>query len=101
MKFELSFQNDEANLIFFGIISSDAIYTFQEKLDAVKLSEVKTLTLDFSECSSFSSTNIGRLLNFYKEFLNSNRKIIINGCSDSIFRLFEAIKIDKLIEIKR
>lgn len=82
-----------------GIITSDNAYLFQDKLNDVLKTEAKVLELDLSECRNISSTGIGKLLLFYKEFLNRGGEIEITKCSLNVYELFTTIKLNQLFTV--
>jgi anti-sigma B factor antagonist len=94
-------QNSEIKLTVSGRVDNEGIVAFQESLDkALERSEEKAL-LDLSGLEFINSSGIGKLLIFYKKFKNTGREVQIEGISEDVFTLFKAIRLDKLIEIKR
>lgn len=99
MDISLEFVEKKALLKVEGIISADNAYLFQEKLNEVLKSESRFLEIDFSHCRNISSTGIGKLLLFYKEFLAKNGEIEIIKSSPSVYELFVTIKLNQLFNI--
>jgi anti-sigma B factor antagonist len=94
-------QNSELKLTVIGRVDNEGISAFQESLDkALERSEEKAV-LDLSSLEFINSSGIGKLLIFYKKFKNTGREVQIEGISEDVFTLFKAIRLDKLIEIKR
>ncbi len=99
MEIYLEFKEAKAEMRIEGIITSDNAYLFQEKLNEVLKSEVKYLEIDLAACRNISSTGIGKLLLFYKEFLNRDGEIEITKSSPSVYELFTTIKLNQLFTI--
>jgi len=99
MEITLSFNEKTALMKVDGIITSDNSYIFQEKLADVLKSDVKKLDIDLSACRNMSSIGIGKLLLFYKDFLNRNGEIEITKSSPAVYELFTTIKLNQLITI--
>jgi anti-sigma B factor antagonist len=84
-----------------GRIDNEGIHSFQEALTSLLEKESEKVVLNFSRLEFINSSGIGKLLIFYKKSKNLGRETVIEGISDDIFTLFKAIRLDKLIEIKR
>lgn len=99
MEIVLNFNEKLATMKVDGIITSDNSYLFQEKLNEVLKSDAKRLEIDLSACRNMSSIGIGKLLLFYKEFINRNGEIEISKSSPAVYELFTTIKLNQLINI--
>jgi len=99
MEILLNFNEKLATMKVDGIITSDNSYLFQEKLNEVLKSEAKRLEIDLSACRNMSSIGIGKLLLFYKEFINRNGEIEIIKSSPAVYELFTTIKLNQMINI--
>ena len=64
-------------------------------------SQFATVTLNFSDVSSINSSCIGKILLLRKRVSEDGRTIRIQGCSDSLYGMFQLIKFDKLVSIER
>lgn len=84
-----------------GMINGDSSYELQDKLNEVLEADVDVLELDLSNCRSISSTGIGKLLIFYKEYLKTEKEFKIVKCSENIYNLFQKIRFNQLIDIQR
>jgi len=82
-----------------GIINSENAYIFQEKLNEVLESGKKKLEIDLSACRNISSTGIGKLLLFYKDYLNKDGNVEIIKSSQSVYELLTTIKLNQLFPI--
>ncbi|MCB5250198.1 MAG: STAS domain-containing protein [Candidatus Cloacimonadales bacterium] len=82
-----------------GVISSDNAYLFQEKLNEVLDSKATKLEMDLSGCRNMSSIGIGKLLIFYKDFMNREGEVDIIKSSPAVYDLFTTIKLNQLISI--
>ena len=99
--YTINAQNSEMKLTVSGRVDNEGISIFQESLDkALERSEEKAV-LDLSALEFINSSGIGKLLIFYKKFKNTGREVVIDGINEDVFTLFKAIRLDKLIEIKR
>lgn len=99
MDIQLNFQGKKAVITIEGVITTENAYLFQEKLSEVQNSEVTKLELDFSACRIISSTGIGKLLLFYKDFIAKNGEVEIVKCSPGVYELFTTIKLNQLMTI--
>jgi anti-anti-sigma factor len=99
MDIQTKYENKTAQMKVEGIINSENAYIFQDELQKVLKSDATVLELDLSECRNISSTGIGRLLLFYKEFLIRNGEIEIVKCSPAIYELFTMIKLNQLFAV--
>lgn len=84
-----------------GRIDNEGLQIFQEGLDAVLEKNKGKITLDLSKLEFTNSSGIGKLLIFYKKAGHSGTETEIEGISEELFSLFRAIRLDKLITIKR
>ena len=82
-----------------GILNSDNADILQEKLNAVLASEAKILELDFFDCRSISSTGIGKILLFYKDFIGRGGEIEVVRSSNTVYELFSMLKINQLFTV--
>lgn len=84
-----------------GRIDNEGTQKFQENLDDVLNKSGQKISLDLSKLEFINSSGIGKLLIFYKKARHSGIETEINGISEELFSLFRAIRLDKLITIKR
>lgn len=99
MNITLSYEGNTALMKIEGVVSSDNAYLFQEKLNEILDTEATMLELDLASCSNISSSGIGKLLIFYKEFMTRNGEIEIVKSSPGLYELFTTIKLDQLFTI--
>lgn len=99
--YKIETKNNDLKLIVSGRIDSEGTAAFQESLNKVFEKPEEKAVLDLSGLLFINSSGIGKLLIFYKKFKNSGREIKIEGINEDVFALFKAIRLDKLIEIKR
>jgi len=99
MNIGLSFKGDVAIMKIDGIINSENAHLFQERLSEVYNSDAKTLELDLFECRNISSTGIGKLLLFYKDFIGRNGEIEVVRSSNSVYELFSMLKLNQLFTV--
>ena len=96
MNIDLSFTGDRALMVVDGFLNSDNASVLQQKLDEVLQSDARFLDIDLFECKNISSTGIGKLLLFYKDFIGKGGEIEVVRSSDSIYELFNMLKLNHL-----
>ncbi|HRR00770.1 MAG TPA: anti-sigma factor antagonist, partial [Candidatus Cloacimonas sp.] len=69
MNIKLSIEDKIAKMKIEGILNSENAYLLQEKLNDVLKSDATLLELDLLDCRNISSTGIGKILLFYKDFI--------------------------------
>ncbi|MCB5229794.1 MAG: STAS domain-containing protein [Candidatus Cloacimonetes bacterium] len=99
MKIDLSFSGDVASMKIEGILNSENAHLLQEKLTEVLKSDALLLELDFFECRNISSTGIGKILLFYKDFIGKGGEIEVIRSSTSVYELFSMLKINQLFTV--
>lgn len=99
MKITLDFLEHKAKITIEGVVSTDNSSELKDKLDEVLKSTVAMLELDLGQCRNISSSGIGKILYFYKDFLNRDGEVEIIKCSPAIYDLFTTIKLDQLFRI--
>lgn len=99
MDIKLEFIDSKARITVDGVVTSDNSYLLKEKLDEVLETDMTLLELDLGMCRNISSSGIGKILYFYKDFLNKDGEIEIIKCSPTIYDLFTTIKLDQLFRI--
>jgi anti-sigma B factor antagonist len=82
-----------------GILNSENAYILQERLNEVLASEAKILELDFFDCRGVSSSGIGKILLFYKDFIGRGGEIEVTRCSNTVYELFSMLKINQLFTV--
>lgn len=70
MNIELNFNEKVASMKIDGILNSENAHLLQEKLSEVMKSDALLLELDLFDCRNISSTGIGKILLFYKDFIS-------------------------------
>ena len=91
----------EVVLIVTGSIYSEDGIEFEKKMDELCESRFQTITLDLSTVPSITSGAIGKLIAARKRLKEQNRIIRIRGCSDTLLKIFQMIRLDTLIEIAK
>jgi anti-anti-sigma factor len=99
MNIELTYDNRTAKLKIEGILTSDNSYILQEKLNEVLNGEANYLELDLLECRNISSTGIGKILLFYKDFIAKGGEIEVTKCSHGVYELFTMLKLNQLFTV--
>lgn len=99
MTIELTSDNKTARLKIDGILTSDNSYILQDKLNEVLKGEYTYLELDLLECRNISSTGIGKILLFYKDFIAKGGEIEVIRCSHGVYELFSMLKLNQLFTV--
>ena len=99
MNIELTFSDRTARLKIEGILTSDNSYLLQEKLNEILNGESNHLELDLLECKNISSTGIGKILLFYKDFIGKGGEIEVVRCSHGVYELFTMLKLNQLFTV--
>ncbi len=99
MNIELTYENRTAKLKIEGILTSDNAFLLQEKLNEVINSEANYLELDLLECRNISSTGIGKILLFYKDFIAKGGEIEVVRSSHGVYELFTMLKLNQLFTV--
>ena len=99
MEITLSFVDQKALMKIEGTVTSDNAYVFKDKLSEVLDTDAVLLELDLSTCRNISSSGIGKLLIFYKEFMSRDGRIEITKSSPIVYELLTTIKLDQLFTI--
>jgi len=99
MNIELTYDNRTALMKIEGILTSDNSYLLQEKLNEVIKGDANYLELDLLECRNISSTGIGKILLFYKDFIAKGGEIEVVRCSHGVYELFSMLKLNQLFTV--
>ena len=99
MNIELVINGKVAKMKIEGILNSENAYLLQEKLTEVLNSEATLLELDLLDCRNISSTGIGKILLFYKDFITKGGEIEVVRSSNSVYELFSMLKLNQLFTV--
>ena len=99
MNIELSLDGKVAKMKIDGILNSENAYLLQEKLTEVLNSDATLLELDLLDCRYISSTGIGKILLFYKDFITKGGEIEVVRSSNSVYELFSMLKLNQLFTV--
>jgi anti-anti-sigma factor len=99
MNVELTYDDRTAILKIDGILTSENSYILQDKLSEVLRSNANYLEMDLLECRNISSTGIGKILLFYKDFIAKGGEIEVVRCSHGVFELFSMLKLNQLFTV--
>ncbi len=99
MNIELTITGNIAAMKIDGILNSENAHILQEKLSEVMQSEAKVLELDLLDCRNISSTGIGKILLFYKDFISKGGDIEVVRSSNSVYELFTMLKLNQLFTV--
>ncbi|MDD4309586.1 MAG: STAS domain-containing protein [Candidatus Cloacimonetes bacterium] len=99
MNIDLSINGSIASMKIDGILNSENAHLLQEKLSAVIASKANLLELDLLDCRNISSTGIGKILLFYKDFISTGGEIEVIRSSNSVYELFSMLKLNQLFTV--
>jgi anti-sigma B factor antagonist len=99
MNIDLSFSDNVASMKIDGILNSENAHVLQEKLSEVLASKATLLELDLLDCRNISSTGIGKILLFYKDFISTGGEIEVVRSSNSVYELFSMLKLNQLFTV--
>jgi len=99
MNIEPSINGKVAKMRIEGILNSENAYLLQEKLTEVLNSEATLLELDLLDCRNISSTGIGKIVLFYKDFITKGGEIEVVRSSNSVYELFSMLKLNQLFTV--
>ncbi|HHV36841.1 MAG TPA: STAS domain-containing protein [Candidatus Cloacimonetes bacterium] len=99
MNIELNFNEKVASMRIEGILNSENAHILQEKLSEVMKSDAIMLELDLFDCRNISSTGIGKILLFYKDFISRGGEIEVVRSSNSVYELFTMLKLNQLFTV--
>ncbi len=99
MNIDLSIKGDLAQMRIDGILNSENAHLLQERLNEVLKSDAILLELDLFDCRNISSTGIGKILMFYKDFIGKGGEIEVVRCSQPVYELFSMLKLNQLFTV--
>jgi anti-anti-sigma regulatory factor len=92
---------EEVVLSVTGSLSAEATTEFHRQVEELVAASYGTITLDFSRTVAINSAALGKILMFRKKLAEQQRSLQIKGCTESLYTLFQMIKFDTLISIKK
>lgn len=99
MSIELTYDGKTAHMKIEGILTSDNSYMLQDKFNEVLKGGYDLLEMDLLECRNISSTGIGKILLFYKEFIAKGGELEVIRCSHSVYELFSMLKLNTIFTV--
>lgn len=99
MSIDLNFSDNVATMKIDGILNSENAHILQDKLTEVMQSKATLLELDLLDCRNISSTGIGKILLFYKDFISKGGEIEVVRSSNSVYELFSMLKLNQLFTV--
>ena len=82
-----------------GDLVLEQIDEFQEQLNALMDRDYQIISLDFAEVETLNSLGIGKMLLFRRILSTKGKRVRIRGCSEKLYRLFQTMNLEKLIDI--
>jgi anti-anti-sigma factor len=94
--------NEEIMLEVHGtLMGMESTEFFQKNLENASSKENQVVTLNLTDVDAINSSCIGKIFLFQKKLEEQGRKIQIRGCSDSLHKTFQLIKLEQLISIEK
>lgn len=84
-----------------GAITSSDSHTLSACFKKIIDSEAKVVNFDFSDVPLVTSQYVGEIVLLYRTLEEQGRELSIVGIQDELLLLFQAIKLDKVITLKR
>jgi anti-anti-sigma factor len=91
----------EVILIVSGPLTGPAVEEFHQKMEDLSSGRFQKIVLDLAQCPSINSAALGKLLYFRKKLDENGGTLEVGGCSDGVYRVFTAIKFDRLIPVRK
>ena len=101
MELNINQQGDTVKITIIGNVDERGAETLKTRFRELNVSQVKDLSFDFSQVSHIGSAGIGKLLLFYKDLAINGGKISVYNVSDSIYELFNVLKLDTIFNITK
>lgn len=92
---------DQLGLTIIGAIDNMTVDQLKSAFDEVYQSVPATVRLDLSGVSTINSSGIGKILMLYKNLKKENGTLEIVGISDNLLEIFQLIKLDRIIPIRK
>jgi anti-anti-sigma factor len=83
------------------LMGQDSTLFFQKSLEDAYVKDNITVTLNLTDVDAINSSCIGKIFLFQKKLEVQGRKIRIRGCSDSLHKTFQQIRLEQLISIEK
>lgn len=83
------------------LMGMEATESFEEQLKKLEAAEQKIITLNFTDVDSINSSCIGKIFLYQKKLEEIGRTIQIRGCSNSLLKTFQLIKLERIISIEK
>lgn len=82
-----------------GAIDESSTEKLRSDLNKIALSKPPKVIMDLSLVPTIGSSGIGKILLFYKSLESIKSKFEIKGLQENLYKLFKAVKLDKLFPI--
>ena len=83
------------------LMGMESTESFEDQLKILEESSKKIIILNFTDVDSINSSCIGKIFLYQKKLEETERTIKIKGCSDSLLKTFQLIKLERLISIEK
>ena len=100
MDIELDKKGDTLKIVIDGNIDTDGGHKLAVSLqEAMEMDGVKTVILDLSTVRTITSSDIGKIMNFFKFIDGKKGSMSIKGISDQLYKQFMEIHLDRIFPI--
>ncbi len=101
MQVDTSQDDGQVKIKISGNVDTKAAEELRSELARVLQMSPSKVTMDLKMVSAIGSSGIGKILVFFKELNKRQVSFEIKGIQENIYRLFKAIKLDKLFPITK
>ena len=90
------------NVVIDGNIDTDGGQRLSVELQEImEMDNVKNIVFDMTTVKTTTSSGIGKLMNFYKYMDSNDGSMAIKGISDSLYKQFMEIHLDRIFPIEK
>lgn len=94
-------EGERYSLTIVGAIDNAGVEQLKSAFEDLYSSEPSDVRLDLSSVTTINSSGIGKILMLYKNLRKEDGCLEIVGISDNLMEIFQLIKLDKIISIRR
>ncbi|HET7839027.1 MAG TPA: STAS domain-containing protein [Rectinemataceae bacterium] len=100
MDIELKQKGEALSIVIDGNIDTDGGHKLGVALqEAMEMDGIKSITFDLSTVRTITSSGIGKLMNFFKFIDSKKGTMAVKGISDSLYKQFMEIHLDRIFPI--
>ncbi len=102
MDIDLEKNGNAIKVIIDGNIDTDGGHKLSVQLQEImEMDEVMNIVFDLTTVKTITSSGIGKLMNFYKFIDAKNGSMEINGISESLYKQFAEIHLERIFPITK